>query len=39
MAPMGLTPTFEGGQTFAERVRRERAMYGEVVRRVGARAS
>ncbi len=39
MAPMGLFPTFEGGQTFAERVRRERAMYGEVVRRVGARAS
>ncbi len=38
MEPMGLTPTFEAGEAFAERVRRERERYGEVVRRIGARA-
>ncbi|WP_135470562.1 Bug family tripartite tricarboxylate transporter substrate binding protein [Crenalkalicoccus roseus] len=38
MAPMGMTPRFEAGEAFAERIRRERATYGEVVRRVGVRA-
>ena len=35
MAPAGITPAFEGGATFAERVRRERAMYGALARRIG----
>lgn len=38
MEPMGLTPTFEAGETFADRVRRERERYGALVRRIGARA-
>jgi tripartite-type tricarboxylate transporter receptor subunit TctC len=38
MAPMGMVPTFEAGEVFAERIRRERAMYGAVVRRIGAKA-
>jgi tripartite-type tricarboxylate transporter receptor subunit TctC len=37
MAPMGMTPRFEAGEAFAERLRRERAMYGDVVQRIGAR--
>jgi tripartite-type tricarboxylate transporter receptor subunit TctC len=37
MEPMGLTPSFEAGEVFADRVRREREMYGAVVRRIGAR--
>lgn len=36
MAPMGMTPKFEAGEAFADRVRRERAMYGDLVRRIGA---
>ncbi len=38
MAPMGLTPSFEAGEAFPDRIRRERDMYGAVVRRIGARA-
>jgi tripartite-type tricarboxylate transporter receptor subunit TctC len=38
MAPMGLTPSFEAGEAFADRIRRERDMYGAVVRRTGARS-
>jgi tripartite-type tricarboxylate transporter receptor subunit TctC len=38
MAPMGLTPSFEAGEAFADRIRREREMYGSVVQRIGARA-
>jgi tripartite-type tricarboxylate transporter receptor subunit TctC len=38
MAPMGLTPRFEAGETFANRIHREREMYGAVVRRIGAKA-
>ena len=35
MAPAGLVPAFEGGSVFAERVRREREMYGALARRIG----
>jgi tripartite-type tricarboxylate transporter receptor subunit TctC len=35
MAPAGLVPAFEGGATFAERVRREREMYGALAKRIG----
>ena len=35
LAPAGLAPAFEGGQTFVERVRRERETYGALVRRIG----
>jgi tripartite-type tricarboxylate transporter receptor subunit TctC len=38
MAPMGMIPRFEAGETFATRIQREREMYGAVVRRIGARA-
>jgi tripartite-type tricarboxylate transporter receptor subunit TctC len=38
MEPMGLTPSFEAGEAFADRIRREREMYGAVVRRIGAKA-
>ncbi|MBW8268381.1 Bug family tripartite tricarboxylate transporter substrate binding protein [Caldovatus aquaticus] len=38
MEPMGLTPAFEAGAAFAERIRRERERYGALVRRIGARA-
>jgi tripartite-type tricarboxylate transporter receptor subunit TctC len=38
MEPMGLTPTFEAGEAFAERVRRERERWGDLVRRIGVRA-
>jgi tripartite-type tricarboxylate transporter receptor subunit TctC len=37
MRPMGLTPSFEAGGAFADRIRREREMYGAVVRRIGTR--
>ena len=37
MAPMGMAPRFEAGEAFADRIRRERAMYGDLVRRIGAR--
>ncbi len=35
MAPMGMAPTFEQGEVFANRVAREREMYGALVRRIG----
>jgi hypothetical protein len=35
MAPAGIVPAFEGGSVFAERVRREREMYGALARRIG----
>ncbi len=35
MAPAGITPAFEGGQAFVDRVRREREMYGALARRIG----
>jgi tripartite-type tricarboxylate transporter receptor subunit TctC len=35
MAPAGLVPAFEGGAIFAERVRREREMYGALAKRIG----
>jgi len=37
VAPMGMAPRFEAGETFANRIRRERAMYGDLVRRIGVR--
>ena len=39
MLQMAMAPTFEAGEAFAERIRRERATYGEVVRRIGASAN
>jgi tripartite-type tricarboxylate transporter receptor subunit TctC len=36
MAPMGLVPSFEAGEAFANRVRTDRARYGEAVRQTGA---
>lgn len=38
MAAMGMTPVFEGGETFANRVVRERAVFGDLIRRLGLRA-
>ena len=35
-AMMGLTPRFEAGEAFAARIRREREVFGAVVRRIGA---
>jgi tripartite-type tricarboxylate transporter receptor subunit TctC len=35
MAPAGIVPAFEGGSVFAERVRREREMYGALAKRIG----
>ncbi|MBW6400795.1 tripartite tricarboxylate transporter substrate binding protein [Roseomonas sp. HJA6] len=35
MAPMGMAPTFEQGEVFANRVTRERETYGALVRRIG----
>jgi tripartite-type tricarboxylate transporter receptor subunit TctC len=35
MAVLSLVPAFEQGETFANRVTRERAMYGALVRRLG----
>ncbi|MBL6081382.1 tripartite tricarboxylate transporter substrate binding protein [Belnapia sp. T18] len=37
MTPMGLKPRFEAGEAFANRIHREREMYGAVVRRTGAK--
>jgi len=38
MAPVGLRPNFEAGEAFAERLRRDRELFGAAVRRTGARA-
>jgi tripartite-type tricarboxylate transporter receptor subunit TctC len=38
MATMSMVPTFEAGEAFAARIRRERETYGAVVRRIGAKA-
>ena len=38
MAPVGLRPNFEAGAEFAERLRRDREVFGAAVRRTGARA-
>jgi tripartite-type tricarboxylate transporter receptor subunit TctC len=37
MAPVGLRPNFEAGEAFAQRILRDRALFGEAVRRTGAR--
>ncbi len=37
MTAMAMVPTFEAGEVFDARVKRERAVYGEVVKRVGAK--
>jgi tripartite-type tricarboxylate transporter receptor subunit TctC len=37
MAPVGLRPHFEAGEAFAQRIARDRALFGEAVRRTGAR--
>ena len=37
MAPVGLRPHFEAGEAFAERLRRDREVFGAAVRRTGAR--
>jgi tripartite-type tricarboxylate transporter receptor subunit TctC len=36
MAPMGLVPSFEAGEAFANRIRTDRARYGKAVRQTGA---
>ena len=38
MAPMGLTPSFETGEVFARRIARDRATYGDLIRRLNLRA-
>jgi tripartite-type tricarboxylate transporter receptor subunit TctC len=38
MAPVGLRPHFEAGEAFAERLRRDRDLFGAAVRRTGAKA-
>ncbi|MBD0276027.1 MAG: tripartite tricarboxylate transporter substrate binding protein, partial [Acetobacteraceae bacterium] len=38
MAPVGLRPHFEAGEAFAERLRRDREVFGAAVRRTGAKA-
>jgi tripartite-type tricarboxylate transporter receptor subunit TctC len=38
MAPVGLRPRFEAGEAFAQRIVQDRAIFGEAVRRTGARA-
>jgi tripartite-type tricarboxylate transporter receptor subunit TctC len=38
MTAMAMVPTFEAGEAFNARIARERAVYGEVVKRVGATA-
>ena len=38
MAPVGLRPNFEAGEAFAERLRRDRELFGAAVKRTGARA-
>jgi tripartite-type tricarboxylate transporter receptor subunit TctC len=37
MAPVGLRPRLEAGPAFAQRIARDRAIFGEAVRRTGAR--
>lgn len=37
MAPVGLRPHLETGRAFADRIARDRALFGEAVRRTGAR--
>ncbi|MDB5374077.1 MAG: Tripartite-type tricarboxylate transporter, receptor component TctC [Belnapia sp.] len=37
MAPVGLRPQPESGETFARRIERDRAIFGDAVRRTGAR--
>jgi tripartite-type tricarboxylate transporter receptor subunit TctC len=37
MAPVGLRPQLETGEAFADRIVRDRAIFGEAVRRTGAR--
>lgn len=38
MAPVGLRPNFEAGEAFAERLRRDRELFGAAVKRTGAKA-
>jgi tripartite-type tricarboxylate transporter receptor subunit TctC len=38
MAPVGLRPNFEAGEAFAERLRRDRELFGAAVRRTGAKS-
>jgi tripartite-type tricarboxylate transporter receptor subunit TctC len=38
MAPVGLRPNFEAGAAFAERLRRDREVFGAAVQRTGAKA-
>ena len=38
MAPVGLRPHFEAGEVFAERLRRDRELFGAAVRRTGAKS-
>lgn len=38
IAPMGLAPSFEGPDLFAPRIVRERAMFGDLIRRLNIRA-
>ncbi|WP_149535921.1 tripartite tricarboxylate transporter substrate binding protein [Siccirubricoccus phaeus] len=38
MAPVGLRPRLEAGEAFAQRIAQDRAIFGEMVRRTGARA-
>lgn len=37
MAPVGLRPNFEAGEAFARRIVEDRAIFGEAVRRTGAK--
>jgi tripartite-type tricarboxylate transporter receptor subunit TctC len=37
MAPVGLRPNFEAGEAFARRIAEDRTIFGEAVRRTGAR--
>jgi tripartite-type tricarboxylate transporter receptor subunit TctC len=37
MAPVGLTPRFEAGETFARRLQKDRELFGAAVRRTGAK--
>jgi tripartite-type tricarboxylate transporter receptor subunit TctC len=37
LAPVGLRPHFEAGEALAQRIARDRAIFGEAVRRTGAR--
>jgi tripartite-type tricarboxylate transporter receptor subunit TctC len=39
MNQMAMSPSFEAGEVFATRIQRERAMYGAVVKRIGARVN